>query len=386
MPLPPIEGILKTTFIAGVLSMSLAPVAAARSDTMLPSVGTQASDQEEVVSCYVFVNKPFARAYRNPGGKAQPEESDLKYTGDAVHDYLALNKRQCEQFKDGKGRYFAGRWAWYAKADFVLKSQLTPIERWTTSYVYEKSADSKGEIAPDAMTKQDIEEAYAAGEIEAYNSDSYRGQLTLFSPDGYWVDGIYSAKLYLLPSGRVVAANDSFPNPSAWTIGDIYEDLRCSQTKPLTCGYRDRGSYGSYSDVARLPEELKSVVQVRDDKIVITRRLSYRWPFKVQDVGDWVRYGLFGEFSDPMRPLVYAPGVLFKPDTKPNWRHRYRPKDMVQEELCVANCPDQLPFQQPRPKPVPPPAPPIEQTVQPPAEKPGFFSRLWSALLRWFGL
>ncbi|MEL1266385.1 hypothetical protein AAD027_18700 [Pseudoxanthomonas putridarboris] len=364
--------------------MNLVPVAAARSDTTLPSAGTQASDQEEVASCYVFVSKGSAQAYQNPGDKEQPEEKDLiRYSGLLVTSYVTLGKSRCEQFIRGQDRYFRGAYShpfegqvqvWFEKSDFVLESQLTPIGRWTTRYVYTKSSAEGAVDSVGVMTQRNVGQAYFERDSDEYSPEAYRSGVELYSPDAYRVEPESNRrwKLYLLASDVVVAVETENKQSGPLVLGEagLYGILRCSRTGPLTCGYKE----GSYSHVTRLPKELNSAVQVRDDKIVLTRRLIYEWPLIAQD-SIWSEYKVFGEFSDPVRPLVYAPGVLFKPETKSNSLNRYRPEEMVQEELCVADCPDQLPFQQPRPKP-----------VQPPAEKPGFFSRLWSAFLRWLGL
>jgi hypothetical protein len=71
-------------------------------------------------------------------------------------------------------------------------------------------------------------------------------------------------------------------------------------------------------------------------KVTIHRRFTY----SKKDLNQHV-LSFYAQFEDPIRPVVFASGVLFSDTAKPH-RGRARPNEMVMREVCLADCPDQL--------------------------------------------
>ncbi|MCK9384993.1 MAG: hypothetical protein M0Q15_10245 [Nevskia sp.] len=197
----------------------------------------------------------------------------------------------------------------------------------------------------------------SVSEIIVYQAAHVRDKIHLFSPDGRFYDATNKLwwDLYVSLPGDLVL-KDATGKYLPTGIDDLPVELAfyCDpqQGENIACGFRMESKAVPFSTPERLiqaPPDFKPI-RVEPDKIVLTQRLSslstYANP-EIPETKDFPisNYVFLADFDDPIRPVVFAPGVLFNPKATPNPKGKYRPQDLYDKEVCIADCPDQLELQ-----------------------------------------
>lgn len=193
----------------------------------------------------------------------------------------------------------------------------------------------------------------SVSEIIVYQAAHVRDKIHLFSADGRYYDAANKRwwDLYLSPLGDLVL-KDATGKYLPTGVDDLPVELEfyCDppQGDDTTCGYRMDPKWVASSTPAHLIQSPPSFkpVRIEADKIVLTQRLStFSYVPRKEGADDIDNYVFLADFDDPIRPVVFAPGVLFNPKAKPNPKGKYRPQDLYDKEVCIADCPDQLELQ-----------------------------------------
>lgn len=334
------------------------------------------------VDCTVFareqqVVKYSASQWDKPTSppKAEPDAEPARSEYDPVKGKIGwqlnfrLDEKECAAFyatpADGLFN-ISDRRAWFRKSDFLTFRQLPRIERWTTRYVFRRTALSGANaelgINPNMISLDQ--------EIDAYRASTIRDSLFAFTRDGYWLDFRRNMRweMRLTPEGEIyvgdpkgrydeeVAVFHRSYRPRCHTDADgklncgLYwmpRTDRCARIKDLSkepphvqrecqpeAMAKAERTVGTLAEMDSwyYPKGLR----VSPERIVVTGRFTYGQRDPNQQVLDFIAH-----FDDPIRPVVFAPGVLFSDTAKPH-PGRARPGEMVMKEVCLADCPDQL--------------------------------------------
>jgi len=324
--------------------------------------------------CWAFAKTKTVTWYstidpKNPRApaKVEPDPEPDAGMGGNPPDF-PLDKDECEKFlttpQDGLFNIAYSR-SWYRRSDFVTYDELTRIDRWTTRYVYRRTALS-GAGAELGINENMLS---LGEEIEAYRANNIRSGLFIFSPDAHWVDmdrGI-RWEMRVTPTGRLVLGdptgtyrvqagavfNREFPSSCE---RDADSRLVCGlQWRNSTCEeVRDMSKANEYIRRICEPTNRKSIenregrialfdnedwypgIEIKPDKIVISRRYSYARKNINQKY-----LSFYARFDDPIRPVFFAPGLLFTDTAKPH-PGKSKPGERVMKPVCLVDCPDQL--------------------------------------------
>jgi hypothetical protein len=74
----------------------------------------------------------------------------------------------------------------------------------------------------------------------------------------------------------------------------------------------------------------------------LRKTLATRRPQGIRHPEDGPPLEISARFSDPVRPVVFASGVLFRATAKPNPKAVYRPADIAPKETGVTDCVEHL--------------------------------------------
>jgi hypothetical protein len=278
--------------------------------------------------------------------------SNLYVKGKIDQGPITMPKEACDKFRDPSETLVTdGGVLWFYKSDFVHEDDLKRITHWKTRYWYANmTADNRGAELSSAIEELRLN---SASEIDVYQATRVRDKIHLFSPDGRYYDAANKRwwDLYLSPLGGLVL-KDATGKYLPTGIDDLPVELEfyCDppQDDDTACGFRMDPKWVASSTPAHLinsPPSFKPV-RVEPDKIVLTQRLSTFSYVPSKGGGDDIdNYVFLADFDDPIRPVVFAPGVLFNPKAKPNPKGKYRPQDLYDKEVCIADCPDQLELQ-----------------------------------------
>lgn len=280
-----------------------------------------------------------------------------------------LDEKECAAFyaapADGLFN-ISDRRAWFRKSDFLTFRQLPRIERWTTRYVFRRTAlsgaNSELGMNPNMISLDQ--------EIDAYRASTIRDSLFAFTRDGYWLDFKRSMRweMRLTPEGEIYVGDPKGRYDEEEAVFHRQYRPRCHTDTDgrLACGLywmarTDRCT--RHQDLSKAPAHVQrdcepaalakaertvgtlaemdswydaKGLRVSPERIVITGRFTYGQRDPNQQVLDFIAH-----FDDPIRPVVFAPGVLFSDTAKPH-PGRARPGEMVMKEVCLADCPDQL--------------------------------------------
>src|SRR5690606_39577187 len=88
-----------------------------------------------------------------------------------------------------------------------------------------------------------------------------------------------------------------------------------------------------------------SPLQVGEDRITITKRVSYDEPFLDSESRLAVELYFYANFSDPVRPVYFAPGLLLQTPDIQEMRRAPQEEDFVQHEFCIVDCPGEVRWQ-----------------------------------------
>lgn len=294
------------------------------------------------------------RDWKSPRSETPLEPKQALYRSEPG---LLLDDKACAEFDNGKDPIvFIGRGTWVAREDFMQPEQMERIHRWTTRYAFDMEvirAGSYSEIGDERILTSGFE-------IDAYRVDHIRRNLHLFTPEGHWLDerdGYRRWELRRSPIGRVWVVDPTGKYLAAAEVFDRYYQPRCERDDHgrWTCGLIewDRQSTCNVrvqADSARGCLEWAKIhktgspvsqegaleghykVDVRTDKILIGAR---------QTKGDIWSLKLYANFDDPIRPVIFKPGVLFQPHAKAR-KGRPPASELVMRNVCLADCPEQL--------------------------------------------
>jgi len=286
---------------------------------------------------------------------ASPENIQIK--GKISRKLVTNSKEDCAKFRSSSEKLITtnGGPLWFYKSDFIHEDDLKRITHWKTRYWYANmTADNRGsEIA---SVSEELR-TNSVSEIIVYQAAHVRDKIHLFSPDGRFYDAENKLwwSLYVSPLGKLVL-KDATGKYLPTGIDDLPVELAfyCDpqQGENIACGFRMESKAVPFSTPERLiqaPPDFKPV-RVELDKIVLTQRLSSLSTYvnpEIPETKDFPisNYVFLADFDDPIRPVVFAPGVLFNPKAKPNPKGKYRPQDLYDKEVCIADCPDQLELQ-----------------------------------------
>jgi hypothetical protein len=323
-------------------------------------------------SCWVFAKTRAVSRYstidpEDPRAAARlnPDSAADRGVYTSFPDYR-LPPDECVKFNSTPpDRLFniSDRRGWYRRSDFLTHDQLTRVDRWTTRYVYRRTALS-GAGAELGLNENMLS---LGEEIEAYRASTIRRRLFIFTPDAHWVDMDRHVRweMRLTPTGRLVLVDPtgtyqvqagvvfhrSFPfscsrdsddklvcglqwhNASCDVLTDAANEYTRKICEPaLRQRQEDRtGRIALFDDGDWYPG-----IKVQADKITISRRYSY----SRKDLNQRI-LSFYARFDDPIRPVFFAPGVLFSDSAKPH-PGKSRPGERVMKPVCLVDCPEQL--------------------------------------------
>ena len=279
--------------------------------------------------------------------------------------FLIISAAGCAQLKDASNTLFhAYNSVWLRRDEFVPAESLERIRHWTTRYVYRRTFLSGGGAEELGMDPRRVSSEM---ELEAYRVNHIQDPLHLFTPDGYYIDmknhmrwemrwSPWGNVILIDPSGRSLPTSFAFSSDfNNVCERDPNGDLRCGlQFQWQTCAdarnelgqcppSMERPSYATGTTpvalVGRIQTELKESEAFEElpDRIRILQRFG---PRKAAGYA----LSFYAKFDDPIKPVVFAPGVLFTPKAKVR-TGRARKSDLVMRETCIADCPDLLQLQ-----------------------------------------
>lgn len=302
-----------------------------------------------------------------PGNSIAPPINGVAKTGffNKRGMFLIIPAIGCAQFKDARNTlFYAGTSTWHRRDEFVAAESLERIRHWTTRYVYRRTFLSGGGAAELGMDPRRVSSEM---ELDAYRVNHIQDPLHLFTPDGYYFDmkNHMRRAMYWSPWGDVILTDPSgryLPTSFGFSsdFNNVCErapngDLRCGlQFQWQACAdarnelgqcppSMERPSYVTSTTpvalVGRIQTELKESEAFEElpDRIRILQRFG---PRKAAGYA----LSFYAKFDDPIKPVVFAPGVLFTPQAKVR-TGRARKSDLVMRETCIADCPEHLQLQ-----------------------------------------
>lgn len=352
--------------------LALAVAYSAPAQTSPPKRKPDSSPTSYLEYCLVYARDYGYSEYSNRYKVAHPSLTDLELRRNVSKPLaLGLNQKQCSDFqdKDRSDEFFFSRssdHAWYRRSEFIHESELVPIDRWTTRYIYNNSYLSHvgSELTSRAQEERlDLYNSYAN-----YSLPNLREGLIQFSDDGYFTyadDGGGRWRIMRHPNRPPDPANNKlnlyaidesgqYLPRGVWapSVGSRFR-YSCSiyENDKYSCGFGPRHGdrltgvyfYGPINRFAPIFTPLKIEV----DRITIARRVSRGEPFQRQEREDAFQKTLFfyADFDDPIRPVYFAPGLLLKDPEKLSLARPPRKPDFVQYEVCLTDCPDDISWQ-----------------------------------------
>jgi len=284
---------------------------------------------------------------------APPVSDNLEFRGPKVETSRSYPKEECLKFFDKNESLVKPPLdvIYFNKSDLVHEDDLKRITHWKTRYWYANmTADNRGSEIASATEEL---RTNSVSEIIVYQAAHVRDKVHLFSSDGRYYDAANKRwwDLYLSPLGDLVLKDATGKYlPTGIDDPPVELEFYCDppQDGDTTCGFRMDPKWVASSTPAHLIQSPPSFkpVRIEADKIVLTQRLSTFSYFPRKEGADDIdNYVFLADFDDPIRPVVFAPGVLFNPKAKPNSKGKYRSQDLYDKEVCIADCPDQLELQ-----------------------------------------
>jgi hypothetical protein len=296
-------------------------------------------------ACKVYSRTPEPQMYEtaDPSGAAVAENMRPLTRSPRQYVVGVVDAQACTAISAKDQSYFIRLGAWYRASDFITDAELEPIDHWTTRYYL--SIDNGVEFGPveysDAWGPRERWLENSQKEIDQYRVDKVARHVQLFTRDGRYVDRATGAiwKMHLAPNGSLQLKDPSGKLlPMYWGVPKCTRDSRGK----AICGHKDEGApeHFIYSAQHGGGPNPAAAFRVFSDRIVITRR-----PQGIRHPEDGSPLQISARFSDPVRPVVFASGVLFRPTAKPHPKAVYRPTDFAPKETCVADCVEQLRLQ-----------------------------------------
>jgi hypothetical protein len=260
-------------------------------------------------------------------------------------EYVAgvVDAQACTAVSAKDQSYFIRLSTWYRASDFITDAELEPIDHWTTRYYL--SIDNGVEFGPveysDTWGPRERWLENSQKEIDQYRVDKVAQHVQLFTRDGRYIDTTNGMvwKMHLGPDGSV-----ELKDPSGRLLPLYWGIPKCTRDSSgmAICGHKRESAPEHFIYSAQhgpLPNPA-AAFRVLPHRIVITRR-----PQGIRHPEDGAPLEVSARFSDPVRPVIFASGVLFRATAKPNPKAVYRPADFAPKETCVADCAEQLRLQ-----------------------------------------
>lgn len=326
---------------------------------------------------YLVYCKVYARGYEYSEYSSRqrlphPKADDLEFKRLVERPLgLRLNQSQCNEFLDADEShqfFFAltDNHKWYRRSEFIHESELIPIERWTTRYIYNNW--SLSHVGSELTTRSrehwlNLHEGYLN-----YALPNLRNGLMQFSDDGYityFDDGGGRWRIMRHPY-RPLLSSDLRPRfivvdesgqylPSGMPTPNAGPEFKysCSlyDVDKYSCGFsptpsaRLDGVY-FFGRINTFTAEF-SPLRIEEDRITIVQRVTNGEPFEIPESKGSVQDSLFfyANFDDPVRPVYFAPGILLKDLKNPTFGRTPKKSDFVQYEVCLTDCPSDISWQ-----------------------------------------
>jgi len=299
----------------------------------------------------IDLTKPFSSDNTKEG--VEKKRSDVGDDGSSEY-----SEKECQNYLSGKEDFVEPKYGRghvrYRRIDLIHENDLEPIYKWETRYVFINNYEF--DVTPiEYTTHSQRLTATLTNEIDSYQAEGVaEGTRQLFTPDGRYFNRETGTiwKMYLSPMGDIVlkdTTNKYLPIGSPGTWPGIRIQCRRDEQKRAICGYAASDGANFTPDAPPYENRLSTlnadtpVIRFRPDKVTLLRRLgSLGGPEDLR----LATYSFFANFDDPIRPVVFASGVLFKKGVKARVDGKYPASSFVDQEVCVADCPDQLKLQE----------------------------------------
>lgn len=322
--------------------------------------------------CYVYTRYAEYKEYLNNRQVSHPTLDDLEVRRKVPRGIvLHLNQAQCADFNEGSstGEFFASlsnRRSWYRKSEFIQESELVPLDRWTTRYIYNNSYLSH--VGSESTTPVQEKLLDLFGSYASYSLPTVRKGLIQYSDDGYISyagDGGGRWRIMRHPNMPPTASE---LDPRLYVIDESGRHLPNGLHGPSTgsqfgysCSVYDRNKY-SCGFGPRPGEDLMGVyffghinqfmpqfspLKISADRVTIRARVSKGEPFKLGPEEWAVQDGLFlyADFEDPIRSVYFASGLILKDPDKLSMSRSPEKSDFVQHEICLTDCAGDIAWQ-----------------------------------------
>ncbi|MED5618046.1 hypothetical protein [Ideonella sp. BN130291] len=296
-------------------------------------------------ACKVYSRTSEPQMYDTVDRSGPAAAHNIKPIAGSPRQYVVgvVDAQACAAISAKDQSYFIHLSPWYRASDFITDAELEPIDHWTTRYYL--SIDNRVEFGPveysDTWGPRERWLENSQREIDQYRVDKAARHVQLFTRDGRYVDTTNGVvwKMHLAPNGSV-----QLKDPSGKLLpmyGGVPECTRDASGMAI-CGHKRESAPEHFIYSAQhgpLPNPV-AAFRVLPHRIVITRR-----PQGIRHPEDGAPLEISARFSDPVRPVIFASGVLFRATAKPNPKAAYRPADFAPKETCVADCAEQLRLQ-----------------------------------------
>lgn len=300
-------------------------------------------------NCYVFPVLPHVDLFKKIDPNQSATESNLISIGKdelPAYQIVALDKRACQQNEVGSSQKFIQHIGntWALASHFIQESELDRINVWKTRYLFRLTDPIyRGTIE---LSKREREIAASRSEIDAFQKKKIISSTSIFTKNG----GIYIPKtkslweMKLTPQNKIAAID-----PSRKHLPIILEfATHCERIqKKLSCEILEgkesleNSKALNVTAISDPPSSKKFVVGfIGHNYISINRR-----PFSARAIEARSDLIIAPTMNSPIRPLFFERQVLFASDAKPNASGKYRPSDLINERICVADCPNHIKLQ-----------------------------------------
>ncbi|TAK84227.1 MAG: hypothetical protein EPO09_21070 [Aquabacterium sp.] len=307
------------------------------------------STRDEDRNCYVFPTLPHVDLLKKIDPTQPAIESNLISIGkDELPAYqaIALDKRACQQNElDSNQKYIKhiGN-TWTLASHFIQESELDRIDTWNTRYLFRLTDPIyRGTIE---LSKREREIEASRSEIDAFQKKKIIASTIIFTKNG----GIYIPetkslwKMQLTPHNKIVAIDLS--KKYLPVILDLTPHCERTQSEVI-CKINEGKETLKDSNAlvvtatSNSPKPAKFVVGVVGRNYI---SINHR-PFSAHATETRSDLVIAPTMTSPIRPLFFERKVLFTSDAKPNVNGRYRSSDLLNERICVADCPNHIKLQ-----------------------------------------
>ncbi|MBN6152394.1 hypothetical protein JR065_18805 [Xanthomonas sp. AmX2] len=327
------------------------------------------------LNCVVTTRGSSHHEYTNPGRELNPTIEALPPPRLIERPFgLRLNKAQCDRFlakREGEQLFSdtSNGYRWYERSEFIHESELIPIKRWTTRYIYYNTYLSY--VGSELMQRKEEHRQDLLGSYAAYSLQTYKDRLLQFSEDGYFFDKETGLRWRIMMhpyrppddplEPRLTAIDESgryLPRGLPGTPAGYAYRYSCMREEDggYACGYSPKPSEREHLERSPYSGRITQIkptftpVRIEPERITILKRVSPGEPFRY-GADEWaVEDSLFfyANFDDPIRPVYFAPGLLLRDEKTVAKGKLPKKSDFVQEEICLTDCPADIAWQVPK--------------------------------------